>query len=385
MNETIGKILADARAKSGMSIEEVARITRINAKFIRLLEENRFDQLPGLVFIKGLLRTYSAVLGLSGDEMVEKFDALGVELTDQSPRLISMPLNPNKKLGKKIASTLAALAILCGIIYYYAKPVPEEQSAVIDDSFRRKVVTPNQNEPQPIPAIDAAGVAPEQSQTTANPPAAVASTTTPQAAPVKAEEPKAPTPVESQLKKAAAVQPVAVAAATPAPQPQKKPAEPAKQTAQPQKKAAEPVKPAITPPAAVTSPTTAQPLQSQSKTAADAAKPAQEGKPANSEKKESEKSGGKLTVTASEESWVGVVIDGSDQRQVILQPGQSATFRAGKRFRLTVGNVKATKAYLNGEEIKFKNVLQNVMKDMELPVGQKRASQTETQQDSATH
>ena len=51
--ETIGQILKNAREKKGLSIEELEASTRIVAKFIKALENEDFDALPGEIYVKG--------------------------------------------------------------------------------------------------------------------------------------------------------------------------------------------------------------------------------------------------------------------------------------------------------------------------------------------
>ncbi|MBI5816171.1 MAG: DUF4115 domain-containing protein [Nitrospinae bacterium] len=330
MSETLGRQLASARAKKGVSVEEIARLTRINAKFIRMLEEDRYDLLPGLVFIKGLLRTYSGVLGLSAEEMVAKFEGLGVEIADRSPKLISMPLNPKTGMGKKIAAGVAALAVVAWLFYYFLSPSAEAPDKTIEQQIKNReiktptvVITPQEAKPAETAALE-----------TTNAPAAAP------AAPAPVTEKKDAAPVTPLVAKPAAPAPVAntVAAkpAAPAPALAKREATPA------------PVAPATVKPAA--------PAQGVTHNNTD--------QPADGNDSQNHK----LIITASEETWVSVSMDSAGSKQMTLQPGQSVSFKAKKRFKLTVGNVSGTKARLDGEDVRFHHVLQNVVTDMEIPV-----------------
>lgn len=118
MEESLGKCLSSNRIKQGLSIGEVVSITRINERFIRSVEDDRFDQLPGDVFIKGLLRTYAKQLGLDGDELVAQYNALHIVHTDQSPHLISIPLRP-KSSPLPIIGFIIILIGIAAFAYYY--------------------------------------------------------------------------------------------------------------------------------------------------------------------------------------------------------------------------------------------------------------------------
>lgn len=61
---TAGEILAAARRSKGWSLEELSWRTKIQVKFLRALEDSRFDKLPQAAFVKGFVRTAAAEVGL---------------------------------------------------------------------------------------------------------------------------------------------------------------------------------------------------------------------------------------------------------------------------------------------------------------------------------
>ena len=48
----IGETLRDARIRQGVDIGEVERATKIRAKYLRALENEEFDLLPGPTFVR---------------------------------------------------------------------------------------------------------------------------------------------------------------------------------------------------------------------------------------------------------------------------------------------------------------------------------------------
>lgn len=70
---TIGEILKKARLEKKLEFEEVEKFLKIRKKFLIALEENAWEKLPSLPYIKGFLRNYSAYLGLKPDDMVAIF------------------------------------------------------------------------------------------------------------------------------------------------------------------------------------------------------------------------------------------------------------------------------------------------------------------------
>ncbi|MEI0531621.1 helix-turn-helix domain-containing protein [Brachyspira pilosicoli] len=72
--ETIGQILKNAREKKGLTIEELASSTYIVSKFIKALEDEQFDLLPGEIYVKGFIKNLSDKLSLDSDAMIERYN-----------------------------------------------------------------------------------------------------------------------------------------------------------------------------------------------------------------------------------------------------------------------------------------------------------------------
>lgn len=70
----IGPILRAARLKRGQSLEAVAQQTRISKRFLEALEENRFEQFPAVVYLRGFLKGYCEHLDVNFDEIWAKLN-----------------------------------------------------------------------------------------------------------------------------------------------------------------------------------------------------------------------------------------------------------------------------------------------------------------------
>ena len=71
----IGASLREARTRQGLDFPEMDQRTKVRAKYLRLLEEEGFDQLPAHTYIKGFLRTYAESLGLDGGLYVDEYNS----------------------------------------------------------------------------------------------------------------------------------------------------------------------------------------------------------------------------------------------------------------------------------------------------------------------
>jgi cytoskeleton protein RodZ len=69
----IGEVLKRTRARRKIDIRTVEQQTKIRIKYLRALENEEWDVLPGPAYAKGFLRTYAQVLGLDGDALVDEY------------------------------------------------------------------------------------------------------------------------------------------------------------------------------------------------------------------------------------------------------------------------------------------------------------------------
>jgi len=60
---SLGQELKQARERAAMSVAEIARQTKITARLLQNLEDERFDQMPEPFFVKGVLKAYVKAVG----------------------------------------------------------------------------------------------------------------------------------------------------------------------------------------------------------------------------------------------------------------------------------------------------------------------------------
>jgi len=87
----MGETIREARLAHDLTFEEVERETRIRARYLAALEQERFDRLPGDAYGRSFLREYTAVLGLDPEPLVQEFDARVSPDDDAPPMLLPLP------------------------------------------------------------------------------------------------------------------------------------------------------------------------------------------------------------------------------------------------------------------------------------------------------
>lgn len=73
--ESLGAQLKQAREQRGVGLDEIAQTTKIGTRFLRAMEADRYDQLPGGIFNKGFIRAYARAVGLDEEKAVAEYVA----------------------------------------------------------------------------------------------------------------------------------------------------------------------------------------------------------------------------------------------------------------------------------------------------------------------
>jgi cytoskeleton protein RodZ len=69
----IGTTLREARMRARIDISEVEARTKIRAKYLRAIENEEWDLLPGPIYVKSFLKTYGDFLGLDSRLLIDDY------------------------------------------------------------------------------------------------------------------------------------------------------------------------------------------------------------------------------------------------------------------------------------------------------------------------
>ncbi len=78
MNKKLGEILKKARENKGLSQDDVVKRLRLKLQIIQDIENDHYENISALVYMRGYLRAYSRLLGLNEDEILLAFSELGI-------------------------------------------------------------------------------------------------------------------------------------------------------------------------------------------------------------------------------------------------------------------------------------------------------------------
>jgi cytoskeleton protein RodZ len=118
----IGDQLRETRMRNRIDITEVEAATKIRAKYLRALENEEWDLLPGPTFVKTFLRTYADYLGLDARNLVEEYRARyerpsAQELTPFGTSIGARRARPRRPILAPWMAVLAGVVVLLGALW----------------------------------------------------------------------------------------------------------------------------------------------------------------------------------------------------------------------------------------------------------------------------
>ncbi len=122
----IGETLREARMRRRIDMAEVEAATKIRAKYLRALESEEWDLLPGPTFVKTFLRTYADYLELDSRLLVEEYKQrferpAGMELTPLNLRSQRRRRRVAPRIGPGRDRRGRRHLVLLGVLYALGK------------------------------------------------------------------------------------------------------------------------------------------------------------------------------------------------------------------------------------------------------------------------
>jgi cytoskeletal protein RodZ len=141
----IGNSLREARLRQDLEFAEVEQATKIRGKYLRALEDEQFDILPGQTYVKGFLRTYAEYLGLDGQLYVDEYNSRYIPGDEETPlraqNKATVGRSPRVE-SSVVLITLAAIGILTALVvvaWRFGSDTPE--TAIPDFSSEPRAET----------------------------------------------------------------------------------------------------------------------------------------------------------------------------------------------------------------------------------------------------
>lgn len=161
----IGETLREARESKNLTLRDAEEATKIRLKYLKDLENENFDALPGRAYVIGFLKTYARFLQIEDQALVEEYKATNraeEHLQNQRNKSNSSKVLLNNRPSKlhSILVVFLAIVLLLGtnFIYNYlgSRKAPQQDETQVpgvvveEPSSDEKAPTPTDEKDKPI-------------------------------------------------------------------------------------------------------------------------------------------------------------------------------------------------------------------------------------------
>ena len=162
---SLGQELKRERELRGISLREIADSTRISLKFLQALEEDRLEVIPGVFFVRAILRSYARTIGIDEHQVLNRYqEVYTFEEQLQYGESLEQPKPPPKLLSrlfsrKSIWITALALAItVLGLVLLYIFFLAPENKTSVSSKPPQPVaqfeIPKRYPPPEPLPLVE---------------------------------------------------------------------------------------------------------------------------------------------------------------------------------------------------------------------------------------
>ncbi len=120
VSEDFGAALRRTREESGLTLRQIADVTKLTVRTLTALETNRIEQLPGGIYRRAIVRAYASEVGLDPQKTLCAFLA---QHPDDVPTMARLIPPPPSRWGRRalhaILSLISALIPILGGVFYF--------------------------------------------------------------------------------------------------------------------------------------------------------------------------------------------------------------------------------------------------------------------------
>lgn len=127
-SKSIGHVLKHQREERRLSIEELSSTTRIPRKTLECLEEDRFEDLPSGVFVRGFIKAYASAVDIDADEVLARFDE--ERPTSSAPTPLASVERSRSHRAILIALATAALFVIIVTTFALVRRAPAQRDPI---------------------------------------------------------------------------------------------------------------------------------------------------------------------------------------------------------------------------------------------------------------
>ena len=113
----IGATLREARNRRKVELSEVEAAIKIRVRYLRAIENEEWDALPGVAYTRGFIRTYAYYLGLDGERLADEYrHGVAPATGDRVPKRVEPVPTAVRGRERRISSRLVVTALCLALV-----------------------------------------------------------------------------------------------------------------------------------------------------------------------------------------------------------------------------------------------------------------------------
>lgn len=128
--ESFGTWLRQQREMREIHLNEISDRTKISLRYLRAMEQDNFELLPGLIFVKGFLREYAKYVGLNPDEVVNFY--LSTQEPEDTADAVEEPAVSSRPRGRGLLLAVLGILLLALLSYFLFSYLSREREQTTD-------------------------------------------------------------------------------------------------------------------------------------------------------------------------------------------------------------------------------------------------------------
>lgn len=153
-SESPGSVLQRVRLERGLDEKAIADHLHITVHYVKAIEGDKYEKLPGVVFAKGYLKSYAKFLGLNPEEILASYSVFleAHQQTGVQEQLTERRASRNRNAQWGVASVVCLVVLIGAALYFSGPEQPESAESA------RTTTPANTIEPRPQQAVQSPAV-----------------------------------------------------------------------------------------------------------------------------------------------------------------------------------------------------------------------------------
>lgn len=127
------KLFREERERRGLSVRDVSGELHIRQLYLSCIEEGRFSELPGYVYVVGFIKSYANFLDLNGEELLRQLNLSHQPQVIYSNIGFATPPHEQQLPTKKVIFASLTILFVLALLAYIYNNKPIEESLILGE------------------------------------------------------------------------------------------------------------------------------------------------------------------------------------------------------------------------------------------------------------